>query len=145
MMVIYLIRQMIWSRHKQYCTFQAKKAIHTSRVTMGWNNFRGWFFFINIIMQLTFHKFFFFKSKSRQNEETCKYVRIHLHNWFQPIAIRILLSTQSIKFIGWTFIPSFIDNWLWKSEFRDLHGQISNQPLICQRPFTVRKCYLPFN
>ena len=38
-----------------------------------------------------------------------------------------------------------IENWLWKSEFRYLHGQISNRPLICQRPFTVRKCYLPFN
>ena len=35
-----------------------------------------------------------------------------------------------------------IENWLWKSEFRYLHGQISNRPLICQRPFTVRKCYL---
>ena len=23
------------------------------------------------------------------------------------------------------------ENWLWKSEFRDLHGQISNRPLIC--------------
>ena len=32
-------------------------------------------------MQLTFYKFFFFKSKSRQNEE----IRIHFHNWFQPI------------------------------------------------------------
>ena len=31
-----------------------------------------------------------------------------------------------------------LENWLWKSEFRDLHSQISNQSLICQRPFTGR-------
>ena len=37
------------------------------------------------------------------------------------------------------------ENWLWKSEFCDPYGQISNRPLICQRPFTVRKFYLPFN
>ena len=38
-----------------------------------------------------------------------------------------------------------IENWLWKSEFCNLHGQIHNQALICQRPFTVRKCWFPFN
>ena len=26
------------------------------------------------------------------------------------------------------------ENWLWKSEFRDLHGKISKRPFICQRP-----------
>ena len=122
-MVIYLIRQMIWSRHKPYCTFQAKKAIHRASQ---WVEIIPGFFFINIIMQLTFHKFFFIKSISRQNEEACKYVRIHLHNWFQPIAIRILLSTQSIKFIGWTFIPSFIDSyndWVGSRNFEGIKHQ----------------------
>ena len=58
----------------------------------------------------------------------------------------LLISYFSMKKkIGMIQMIFDIENWLWKSEFCDLHGQISNRPLICQRPFTVRKCYLPFN
>ena len=31
-----------------------------------------------------------------------------------------------------------IENWLWKPEFWDLHGQIHNRALICQRPCKVQ-------
>ena len=38
-----------------------------------------------------------------------------------------------------------IENWLWKSEFCYLLGQIHNKVLICQIPFKVRMCYFAFN
>ena len=36
-----------------------------------------------------------------------------------------------------------IENWLWKSELFNLHSQIQNRALICQRPFKVKKCLFP--
>ena len=55
------------------------------------------------------------------------------------IKVVILISCSSIneKF-GMIRMIFDIENWLWKSEFCDLHGQISNRLLICQRPFTVK-------
>ena len=56
----------------------------------------------------------------------------------------ILYSSMKKKF-GKIRIIFDIENWLWKSELCNLHGQIYNQALICQRPFKVRKCFFPFN
>ena len=53
------------------------------------------------------------------------------------VVLLISYSSMNKKF-GMIRMIFDIENWLWKSEFRDIHGQISNRLLICQRPFTVK-------
>ena len=51
----------------------------------------------------------------------------------------IFFNEKKIRKIGIIFD---IENWLWKSEIRNLQSDNSDWTLIYQSPFMVRKCYL---